>query len=89
MPRGRDEARDGFPQTVSAVRSGNFAAILPMLALDDLSPGSCLIVQTVGLKPLTRKLALVWNPRVAHVRHGASKLIQQLRTELKTSTALS
>jgi DNA-binding transcriptional LysR family regulator len=72
-----------FPQTMSAVQSGKFAAILPMLALDDLAPGSCLSIKTDKLKPLTRKLSLTWNPRVTHVRHGAARLIQQLRTDLK------
>jgi len=78
-------ACQNFPQTVSAVRSGNYAAILPRLALEDLSPEARFVIQTDGLKPLSRKLALVWNPRLVHIRPGAGRLIQQLRTELKIS----
>jgi DNA-binding transcriptional LysR family regulator len=72
-----------FPQTLSAVRSGRFAAILPRLALDELPADSCLILGTEGLRRLTRKLALAWNPRLTHVRPGANRLIQVLRVELK------
>ena len=76
-------ACQSFPQTVSAVRSGHFAAILPVLALVELVPGSFDLVESVELKRLTRKLVLAWNPRLADVRQGAPRLIQQLRAELK------
>jgi DNA-binding transcriptional LysR family regulator len=74
-----------FPQTVSAVRSGKFAAILPALALAELPADFYLTVKAPELQRLTRKLALTWNPRVTHVRPGAARLIQQLRKELKVS----
>ncbi|RRJ96000.1 LysR family transcriptional regulator [Opitutaceae bacterium TAV4] len=76
-------ACQSFPQTVSAVRSGGFAAILPSLALAELPTGTYVSVIDPTLKRLKRKLALVWNPRVRQVRSGASRLIGQLKDALR------
>ncbi|MDR0536225.1 MAG: LysR family transcriptional regulator [Puniceicoccales bacterium] len=76
-------ACQSFPQTVSAVRSGSFAAILPSLALTELPAGTYTSVTDPALKRLKRKLALVWNPRVPQVRPGASRLIGQLKEALR------
>ncbi|MDF3056153.1 MAG: transcriptional regulator, LysR family [Rariglobus sp.] len=71
-------ACQSFPQTLSAVRAGGFAAILPTLALDDLPAGSHVLVKADPLKQLTRKLALVWSRRSTHVRPTATPLAQRL-----------
>ncbi|EIP98934.1 transcriptional regulator [Opitutaceae bacterium TAV1] len=76
-------ACQSFPQTVSAVRSGGFAAILPSLALAELPAGTYVSVIDPALKRLKRKLALIWNPRVPQVRSGASRLIGRLREALR------
>lgn len=76
-------ACQSFPQTVSAVRSGGFAAILPSLALAELPAGTYVSVTDPALKRLKRKIALVWNPRVSQVRAGASRVIGQLKDALR------
>lgn len=72
-----------FPQTMSAVRSGGFAAILPSLALAELPANTYVSVAAPALKRLKRKLSLVWNPRVSQVRPGANRLIGQLKDTLR------
>lgn len=76
-------ACQSFPQTLSAVRAGGFAAILPTLALDDLPIESYVLIKGDELKPLTRKLALVWNRRATHVRPTATPLAQRLAKAFK------
>jgi DNA-binding transcriptional LysR family regulator len=76
-------ACQSFPQTVSAVRSGGFATILPSLALTELPAGACASVTDPVLKRLKRKLALVWNPRMPQVRPGASRLVGCLKDGLQ------
>jgi len=76
-------ACQSFPQTVNAVRSGGFAAILPSLALSELPAGGYISVTDPALKRLKRKISLVWNPRVTQVRAGAGRLIGQLKDTLR------
>jgi len=74
-----------FPQTLSAVRGGGFAAILPALALADLPADSYVRVRADALKQITRKLVLVWNRRATQVRPTATPLVQKLIKTLKIS----
>ena len=76
-------ACQSFPQTLSAVRGGGFAAILPTLALQDLASGSYVLIKAEPLKQLTRKLVLVWSRRTTHVRPTATPLAQRLVKALK------
>jgi DNA-binding transcriptional LysR family regulator len=76
-------ACQSFPQTLSAVRGGGFAAILPTLALQDLSSSSYVLIKAEPLKQLTRKLVLVWSRRTTHVRPTATPLAQRLVKALK------
>ncbi len=76
-------ACQSFPQTLSAVRAGGYAAILPTLALDDLPSDSCLLIKADPLKQLTRKLVLVWSRRATHVRPTAMPLAQRLAKAFK------
>ncbi|MFA6289403.1 MAG: hypothetical protein WC661_18640 [Opitutaceae bacterium] len=68
---------------MSAVRAGGFAAILPTLALDDLPADSYVLIKGAPLKPLNRKLSLVWNRRATHVRPTATPLAQRLAKVFK------
>ncbi len=67
-----------FPQILSAVRAGGFAAILTTLALDDLPSNSYVVIKADPLKQLTRKLALVWSRSSTHIRPTAAPLAQRL-----------
>ncbi len=72
-------ACQSFPQTLVAVRSGAFAAILPEIALQDFDHGKILRVRGEELTGLNRTLALTWNPRAMRVRPNFSKLVDQLK----------
>jgi DNA-binding transcriptional LysR family regulator len=72
-------ACQSFPQTLVAVRSGAFAAILPDIALQSFDEGKILRVKSDDLATLSRPLALAWNPRAVHVRPNFSKLVDQLK----------
>ena len=72
-----------FPQTLAAVRSGGFAAVLPAIALGDLPRGSFVEAGAPELAKLKRDLALAWNPRMEQVRPNARKLAERLRAALR------
>jgi len=76
-------ACQSFPQTMAAVRSGHFAAILPNLAVSELAPGSVLTVTGPALRGLRREIALVWNPRTIGVRPLAERVAETLRNEMR------
>jgi len=72
-------ACQSFPQTLVAVRSGAFAAILPEIALQNFDEGKIFRVKADELSSLNRPLALAWNPRAVRVRPNFSKLLDQLK----------
>jgi DNA-binding transcriptional LysR family regulator len=74
-----------FPQTLAAVRSGRFAAIVPELAIQELPHGSVHKVSDSVLRELQRDIILVWNPRVTKVRPHAAKVAAQMQTTLRFS----
>lgn len=67
-----------FPQTLAAVRSGAFAAVLPALATADLPPKGFVELGGAPLRALSRELVLAWNPRLVRVRPAAGKLLGKL-----------
>lgn len=71
-------ACQSFPQTLAAVRSGNFVAVLPELAAADLPEKHFLRIDGPPLRRLSRELVLAWNPRVVRVRPAAGKLLAKL-----------
>lgn len=73
-------ACQSFPQTLVAVRSGAFAAILPEIALQSFDEGKILRVNSDELASLSRPLALAWNPRAVRVRPNFSKLLDHLKS---------
>lgn len=72
-----------FPQTLAAVRSGGFAAVLPAIALRDMESGSFVEANAPELAKLKRELVLAWNPRTEQVRPYARKLAERLKGALK------
>jgi len=76
-------ACQSFPHSLSAVRSGAFAAILPRLALGELPTEMVTILDDPLLRQLRRPMALAWNPRVTAVRTGAAQLVAELRKLLQ------
>lgn len=76
-------ACQSFPQTLAAVRSGKFIAILPALATGDLPPKSFVEIGGAPLRGLSRELVLAWNPRVVRVRPAAGKLLGKLEAAFK------
>lgn len=76
-------ACQSFPQTLAAVRSGGFAAVLPVLATGDLPPKSFVEIGGAPLRGLSRELVLAWNPRVVRVRPAAAKLLGKLESAFK------
>jgi DNA-binding transcriptional LysR family regulator len=74
-----------FPQTMAAVRSGRFAAVLPDLAAAELEPASVYKVSGPALKPLSREVVLVWNRRLIGVRPLAATVAENMATALRFS----
>lgn len=72
-----------FPQTMAAVRSGRFAAIVPELAVSELDSRSTYKISGEELRPLAREAMLAWNPRLIRVRPNATKLSAMLSEVLK------
>lgn len=72
-----------FPQTMAAVISGQFAAVLPLIAVRELGLTPHFIVVDPLLKRLERELVLAWNPRSLDVRPGAQAALTRLQSALK------
>lgn len=72
-----------FPQTMAAVRSGYFAAIVPAQVAIDLDAEEYHVVEDAMLKPLARDILLGWNPRLVKVRSGAAKILSELQKTLR------
>ncbi len=72
-----------FPQTMAAVRSGRFAAIVPELAVGELDSRSALTLSGDEFRPLAREAMLAWNPRLVRVRPNAARLSGVLQEALR------
>ena len=72
-----------FPQTLAAVRSGGFAAVIPELSIQELSSGSYHKIPSASLRKLQRDIILVWNPRVTKVRPRAAKVVTEILTKFR------
>ena len=75
-------ACQSFPQTMAAVKSGLYAAIVPELALRDFPTGSVHQLEADELGSLAREAMLTWNPRLIRVRPNASKIAVRLQHAL-------
>ncbi len=75
-------ACQSFPQTLAAVRSGRFAAVLPELAAAELPPASVYKVTGEPLEQLSREYVLVWNRRMIGVRPLAASVADKMVTTM-------
>jgi DNA-binding transcriptional LysR family regulator len=71
-----------FPQTLAALRTGRFWAIVPELAVRELPAGAAHALSDPLLQRLDREAMLAWNPRVIRVRPNAAKLAARLQLAL-------
>ena len=76
---------ESFPQTLAAVRSGRFAAIIPELAVKELPAGTVHKIIGEPLRHLKREVVLVWSPRVIKVRIHAAKVVAAMQAALRFS----
>lgn len=72
-------ACQSFPQTMAALRSGRFWAIVPELAIPELHSGVAHRLSDPLLEQLDREAMLAWNPRVVRVRPNAAKIASRLQ----------
>jgi DNA-binding transcriptional LysR family regulator len=72
-------ACQSFPQTLAALRSGRFWAIVPELAVRELPAGLAHRLSDPRLRELDREAMLAWNPRVIRVRPNAAKIAGRLQ----------
>ena len=75
-------ACQSFPQILAAVRSGQFAAVVPAFAAAELAPGAAIQLAAEPLRRLNREVMLAWNPRLVRVRSNAAKLAARLQRVL-------
>ncbi len=75
-------ACQSFPQTMAALRSGRFWAIVPELAARDLLSGTAHRLTDTSLAQLDREAMLAWNPRLVRVRPNAAKIAARLQHSL-------
>jgi DNA-binding transcriptional LysR family regulator len=76
-------ACQSFPQTVAAVRSGQFAAIVPELSVQELPSGFVYKIADNALRELHRDIILAWNPRIMKIRPHAAKIAAQMQTTFR------
>jgi len=77
-------ACQSFPQTMAAIKTGRFWAIVPEMAAGDLPPDSVHQISDEALQSLAREAMLAWNPRLVRIRPGASKVASALHSSLQT-----
>lgn len=69
-----------FPLVAKAVQTGMYAGILPGLARGEFKADAVQEFQLPWLRPLSRKMVLAWNPRLARIRPPTSKILPLLKT---------
>lgn len=72
-------ACQSFPQTMAAVRSGYFAAVMPSLAAKEIDAAAVRKVHGQELDVLTRKVVLIWNRRLASLRPNTQAVAEKMR----------
>ena len=78
---------ESFPQAARAVATGAYAGVLPLAAAPDFTGKKVLVLRPPFLSSVTRKLALVWHPRLLrirpHAKPAATWLTEKLSAGLK------
>jgi len=75
-------ACQSFPQTLAALKSGRFWAIVPEMAVPDLESTGMHRISDPLLRHLDREAMLSWNPRLVRIRPNAAKIAAQLQQAL-------
>lgn len=75
-------ACQSFPQTLAALRSGQFWAIVPEIAVRELAAFSMQRIVDGELEKLDREAMLAWNLRVVRIRPNAAKIAAKLQQVL-------
>ena len=75
-------ACQSFPQTMAALRSGRFWAIIPEIAVRDLPGDNVQRISDPALQQLNREAMLAWNPRLVRIRPNAAKIAVRLQHSL-------
>jgi DNA-binding transcriptional LysR family regulator len=75
-------ACQSFPQTVAALKSGRFWAVVPEIAMPDLTANGVHRIADPLLRQLDREAMLAWNPRLVRVRPKAAKIAARLQRGL-------
>ena len=78
-------ACQSFPQTLAALRSGEYWAIVPEIALKELGSASMHRLPDEILGRLDREAMLAWNPRLVRIRPNAAKISARLQHLLALS----
>ena len=75
---------DSMGQCLAAVKSGAFAAVLPVQTWAGAAAQECVVVEDEALEALNRKLVLAWHPKMLEVIGApADKLLRLLTGALK------
>lgn len=72
---------DSIAQCVAAVRTGAFAAVLPVQAWNSGAAQEVVVVEDEALEALSRVLVLAWHPKMLEVIGGPAVKMQRLLTE--------
>ena len=72
-----------FPQACRAVRSGQYASLLPVLVRGDLPAKEFAELALPGFKRLAARMLLAWHPRVVRQRGLAEAFVDALASELR------
>lgn len=78
-------ACQSFPQTMAAVRSGYFAAVVPSIAAEEIQSKAVRRVHGRELDALKRRAVLVWNNRLPQLRPSAITIVERLQAAFKFS----
>lgn len=75
---------DSMGQCLAAVKSGSFAAVLPVQAWGGSAGQECLVVEDEALEALNRELVLAWHPKTLDViGDPANRFLRLLTDALK------
>lgn len=77
-------ACETFTQTLAALRTGQFAGILPRVAAPELDSRAYRVIEVAAFRVLTREIDLVWNPRLTSVRPRACRVVDALLGALRS-----
>jgi len=72
---------DSIGQCLAAVRTGAFAAVLPVQAWSGGSAQECVVVEDEALEALSRVLVLAWHPETLEIIGDPARKVQRLLSD--------